>query len=851
MRYINFILFLLITVSTSSAQAPYSFNYQGVARDLNNNIIANKTIGLQFELFSGGNPGNVVFRETHQVQTSSTGVFNLRIGEGNQSLGSLTTLDWSKQKYSLLVGMDVLGGSQYVQVGSSPLVSVPFALHATTVENNDDADADPANEMQFLVFDTTSKVLSISGMNSVDLSVLKGNGTLGSDDQLLQLNGSILSIEDGNMVDLKPLASPWTKEVNNGLSYLAGTVFTESQTVGTSLHVGHNQPSRVNITPSGILADNVNGNGTFSELFSNRLKFNASGSNVLSQLSLDSLHIAKPNSGYFTTISDFSHVLKSQTAEHHMFSNGSYMTENQKNILISPERLHLNDPSNLSTSLHNGILYFADGEEQNLNKSSLLSIDSLQLFSKGVGLLFDSKATLKDYQLEIEFGPNSSKNNAFGMESTDGYRKMEFGPQGLYQKEDVGLPQAIERLAINGNALQMHNQVNFQTVYLGQSDLPAKSGTLQLFDQGFPYVNFHQDELRSGYFELNYGDEHRIFCGGFKDYGIINTYGENSLNTYIGTPVHHSNVDYGGIGVLDDLSLPCAGMEVNELGYGEMFVDGEYQVRWSTGELVSYSSQFGYFIVNPLNGNPISFIGRDLFNDKTGIIETYGQNENVNVKIGPNWETGNENTGAVTVFDHSGNAQAGMLVNNAGWGVLYSDKILAGDVNAPQANSFPLYISQPGSFGIGINRAGQTESWEIYHSQNGDLNLYYNGSNLGKFDHTSGAYTQLSDMREKENVKSLNTVLPSIMNLEPVSYNYIHDESREKENIGLLAQQVYKIFPQAVSKSMNDKTGEDIYMLDYSALSVLAIKAIQEQENRIQTLEQKVDQLLKMIEKSK
>jgi hypothetical protein len=103
-------------------------------------------------------------------------------------------------------------------MGTTQLMSVPYALHANTAENLindqvDDADADPNNEMQDISLTGTD--LSISGGSTVDLSAIQ-DGT-GTDDQNISgsgLSGTVLTIgiEGGTSesVDLSTLQDVYT-----------------------------------------------------------------------------------------------------------------------------------------------------------------------------------------------------------------------------------------------------------------------------------------------------------------------------------------------------------------------------------------------------------------------------------------------------------------------------------------------------------------------------------------------------------------------------------------------------------------------------------------------------------------
>ncbi|MEO0341388.1 MAG: hypothetical protein AAF242_19535, partial [Bacteroidota bacterium] len=67
-----------------------------------------------------------------------------------------------------------------------------------------DPDQDPQNEIQQITFDTATFILTLSSGGQVDLSSLKNNNTQ-SNPQSLSLNGTTLSISDGNNVDLANL----------------------------------------------------------------------------------------------------------------------------------------------------------------------------------------------------------------------------------------------------------------------------------------------------------------------------------------------------------------------------------------------------------------------------------------------------------------------------------------------------------------------------------------------------------------------------------------------------------------------------------------------------------------------
>lgn len=108
--------------------------------------------------------------------------------------------------------------------------------------------------------------------------------------------------------------------------------------------------------------------------------------------------------------------------------------------------------------------------------------------------------------------------------------------------------------------------------------------------------------------------------------------------------------------------------------------------------------------------------------------------------------------------------------------------------------------------------------------------------------------TYASDARFKKNIRSIESPLQKLLQLNGVEYDMRKDafsknhfsDSRE---IGLLAQEVEKVMPQVV----NEKDGYK--GVDYAKLVPLLIEAIKEQEKRIQELEKQNQEIIKLLPK--
>lgn len=135
MRFTYTLLFMvciLVPTMIFSQTAPQKFNYQGVARDNVGNLLASQNIGLQVTIHQGSPTGTVVYSETHAMSTNTFGLFTVQIGGGSATVGSISSIDWSAGPFYSQISMDASGGTNYISMGTSQLLSVPYALYAET-----------------------------------------------------------------------------------------------------------------------------------------------------------------------------------------------------------------------------------------------------------------------------------------------------------------------------------------------------------------------------------------------------------------------------------------------------------------------------------------------------------------------------------------------------------------------------------------------------------------------------------------------------------------------------------------------------------------------------------------------
>ena len=132
------ILLTLVTVTALTlglfAQSPEGFKYQAVVRDASSNPMTDKAVGMQLTIQQGAIGGTAVYTETFAPTTNAYGLVNLEIGTGT-STDDFSAIDWSNGPYFIETAADVTGGTSYTVMGTSQLMSVPYALYAKTSGN--------------------------------------------------------------------------------------------------------------------------------------------------------------------------------------------------------------------------------------------------------------------------------------------------------------------------------------------------------------------------------------------------------------------------------------------------------------------------------------------------------------------------------------------------------------------------------------------------------------------------------------------------------------------------------------------------------------------------------------------
>ena len=130
-KQILFYCTLLCTVSLF-AQIPQKMSYQAVIRNSSNALVVSSPVGMRVSILQGSASGTAVYVETHATSTNANGLVSIQIGGGTIVSGTFTGVNWSTGPFFVKTETDPSGGTSYTIVGTSELLSVPYALFAAS-----------------------------------------------------------------------------------------------------------------------------------------------------------------------------------------------------------------------------------------------------------------------------------------------------------------------------------------------------------------------------------------------------------------------------------------------------------------------------------------------------------------------------------------------------------------------------------------------------------------------------------------------------------------------------------------------------------------------------------------------
>jgi len=242
------ILLSVILFLTAYSQIPEKFNYQGLIRNSSGELVKNTSITVRISLFKGSASGELKYSESHSVTTNNYGQFAVSIGSGTIISGSFLTNDWSQLMFIKTEVANPAGGV-YSDMGTVQLLSVPYAFYAKNVENNNDADANPSNELQLISISNDTVYLSNGGyvklpedkVNDADANPINELQAISiSNDTIFLSNGGFIKLpaDQVNDADYDPLNE--IQDLNLSSNILTITNKTSPTQINLASYTGTN-----------------------------------------------------------------------------------------------------------------------------------------------------------------------------------------------------------------------------------------------------------------------------------------------------------------------------------------------------------------------------------------------------------------------------------------------------------------------------------------------------------------------------------------------------------------------------------------------------------------------------------
>jgi uncharacterized protein (TIGR02145 family) len=227
-----FTLLALIVMTTINAQAPQGFNYQATVRNSSGALITNQNVLFKFNIMLNSQTSLPIYSETHQAPTDDLGQVNLVIGTGTPTTGTFSTINWGNGNYYL--GIELNTGVGYVAMGTTQLLSVPYALYANSSGNSQSATPNLGAVLAVNNSANNTKIVNLQNPTDAQDAATKGYADATAtqlQNQIVNLQSQIASLQNGNIAPVAPsnlsgIVSPetqinltWTDNSTNEIGF--------------------------------------------------------------------------------------------------------------------------------------------------------------------------------------------------------------------------------------------------------------------------------------------------------------------------------------------------------------------------------------------------------------------------------------------------------------------------------------------------------------------------------------------------------------------------------------------------------------------------------------------------------
>ncbi|MBI5542050.1 MAG: tail fiber domain-containing protein [Bacteroidia bacterium] len=182
----NVIVTFLVFVSFFAwAQIPQSFQYQAVIRDVSGNVLQTQSVGLRLSIIPVSAIGVAEYVETHTLTTNTFGIVSLSVGNGTVVTGNFSTINWGASNHFIKVEADL--GSGYIDMGTTQLLSVPYAMYSQSAGNVDTLWNKSGNN----IYNANPGNVGVGLNNPSGRMVVQGSSTALATDPLFEVKNSL------------------------------------------------------------------------------------------------------------------------------------------------------------------------------------------------------------------------------------------------------------------------------------------------------------------------------------------------------------------------------------------------------------------------------------------------------------------------------------------------------------------------------------------------------------------------------------------------------------------------------------------------------------------------------------
>ena len=154
--------------------------------------------------------------------------------------------------------------------------------------------------------------------------------------------------------------------------------------------------------------------------------------------------------------------------------------------------------------------------------------------------------------------------------------------------------------------------------------------------------------------------------------------------------------------------------------------------------------------------------------------------------------------------------------------------------NSTYRLKFGIALDGGGAGAAGIRAPTGVQILNLAAGSSAGLSLFGNGNAT-----LAGTLTQNSDRRLKKNIIPLENTLDKLQNLGAYSYQWIDETRDQNTQIGLIAQEVEKIYPNLVKEDTNGYKS-----VNYIGLVPILIEALKEQQSQIYELQMQLKEIV-------